>query len=72
MSLQVGPMMPDVDPTTENQMQPSRVRWVPWAIGAALLAALIAAVSQLAEEREFAQLVESAQPGCQGGVSGGL
>jgi hypothetical protein len=41
-------MMPRVDRTAENETQPSSVRWVPWVIGAALMAALIAAVSQLA------------------------
>jgi Mg2+-importing ATPase len=48
--------------TIESETRPPGLRWVPWVIGAALLAALIAAVSQLAEEREFARLLASARP----------
>jgi uncharacterized protein (TIRG00374 family) len=55
-------MIATIGPTSDDRQQPPRLPWVPWVLGAALLAALIAAVSQLAEEREFAQLVESAKP----------
>ena len=40
-----------------------RLRWLPWVLGSALLAAVVAAASQLAQEREFARLLESARPG---------
>ncbi len=40
----------------------SRIAWWPWLIGGALLAAVIAAAVGLAEEREFARLLEHAEP----------
>ena len=38
------------------------IPWWPWLIGAALLAAVVAAAFGLAEEREFARLLEHAEP----------
>ena len=45
-----------------NQQQGPRLTWLPWVLGSALLAAVVAAAAQLAEEREFARLVDEAQP----------
>ena len=45
-----------------DQQQGPRLRWLPWVLGSALLAAVVAATTQLAEEREFARLVQEAQP----------
>lgn len=57
-------MMPTVDPTGEHGEQHGPgLSWLPWVLGSALLAAVVAAAAQLAEEREFARLVEEAQPG---------
>jgi Mg2+-importing ATPase len=39
------------------------LQWLPWVLGSALLATVVVAASQLAEEREFARLVERAEPG---------
>jgi P-type Mg2+ transporter len=62
VNIRLNAMTATIDPTSDDRQQPARLPWVPWVLGAALLAALIAAVLQFAEEREFAQLVESAQP----------
>lgn len=45
-----------------DQQQGSRLSWLPWVLGSALLAAVVAAAAHVAEEREFARLVEQAQP----------
>jgi Mg2+-importing ATPase len=37
--------------------------WLAWVLGAAVLAAVVVAALHLSEEREFARLVEQAQPG---------
>jgi Mg2+-importing ATPase len=56
-------MMPNVDPTGDRDgQQAPRLGWLQWVLGSALLAAVVAAAAQLADEREFARLVEDAQP----------
>ncbi len=45
-------------------MTPRRAAgWIPWLLGAAALAALVAVVLHLAEERAFLHLLEQSQPG---------
>jgi hypothetical protein len=43
--------------------QPSRsVRWLPWILGAALLAAVIAAATHFAEEKAIVRLAQHVEP----------
>jgi Mg2+-importing ATPase len=45
-----------------EERQGPRLSWLPWVLGSALLAAVVTAAVQVAQEREFARLLEDAQP----------
>lgn len=52
---------PESGVVSDQRLVPG-LSWLPWVLGSALLGAVVAAAAQLAEEREFARLVEEAQP----------
>jgi Mg2+-importing ATPase len=47
---------------TERKPASRRGRWVPWFLGAALLAAVIVAATHLSEERAFVRIAQQAAP----------
>ena len=47
----------------DESRRPRSVQWLQWVLGLALLAAVVVAVLRLSDEREFARLVEQAEPG---------
>ena len=58
-----SPVASEQSPGQDRSHVPATFRWLPWVLGSALLATVIIASSELAEERAFARLVQRAQPG---------
>jgi Mg2+-importing ATPase len=54
--------MPSPDDTRPHAARRRPWRWLPWTIGVALLAAVIAGAVQVSEAREFARIAERAAP----------